>query len=64
VDLLGRLDLDLLDLVLLLGLEADGDGEDAVVVARRDVVRVEIARVGGRCWPSSGRSSPTCSLSY
>jgi hypothetical protein len=44
VDLLGRLDHDLLDLVLLLGLEADGDGEDAVVVARCDVVRVEIAR--------------------
>src|SRR6185437_10569416 len=58
VDLLGRLDLDLLDLVLLLGLEADGDGEDAVVVARRDVVRVEIARqrqaAGERAVPELG----------
>src|SRR5262245_10469760 len=42
--LLGRLDLDLLDLVLLRGLEADGDGQDAVVVTRRDVVRVGVAR--------------------
>src|SRR6185437_1185456 len=44
VDLLGRLDHDLLDLILLLGLEADGDGEDAVVVARLHVVRVGVAR--------------------
>ena len=43
----GRLDLDLLDLVLLLGLEADGDGEDSVVVARRDVVALKS--------PGSGR---------
>src|SRR6187397_2682731 len=42
--LLGRLDHDLLDLVFLLGLEADGDGEDAVVVARLHVVRVGVAR--------------------
>src|SRR6185437_1659116 len=44
VDLLGRLDHDLLDLVLLGGLEADGDGEDAVVAGRRDVVGVGVAR--------------------
>src|SRR5438046_2608613 len=56
--LLGRLDHDLLDLVLLLGLEADGDGEDAVVVARRDVVRVGVARqwqtAGERAVPELG----------
>jgi hypothetical protein len=38
--LLGRLDLDLLDPFLLLDLEPDGDGQDAVVVSRLDVVRV------------------------
>jgi hypothetical protein len=41
---LGRLDLDLLDLFLLLDLEADGDGQDAVVVGRLDVVRVGVGR--------------------
>src|SRR5712691_8505814 len=40
--LLGRLDLDLLDGLLLLGVQADGDGEDAVVVGRLDVVLVDV----------------------
>src|SRR5690348_2407966 len=57
-NLLGRLDLNLLDLVLLLGLEADGDGEDAVVKGRRDVVRVGVAwqrqAAGERAVPELG----------
>src|SRR6266568_3728406 len=40
--LLGRLDLDLLDGLLLLGVQANGDGEDAVVVGRLDVVLVDV----------------------
>src|SRR5215470_10070838 len=43
--LLGRLDLDLLDgLLFLLGLQADGDREDAVVVGSHHVILVDIGR--------------------
>src|SRR6266700_796306 len=54
----GRLDRDLLDLGLLLGLEADGDREDTVVVACRDIVRAGVARqrqgAGERAVPELG----------